>query len=500
MQWWQLQQQQQREKVQRQEEEPNIDTMQAYISGLQKDLSAMKLAQQQQQQQPQQPRQRPVRVANASVTPPAVAPWKKSYAEAACPADWQCCMTHSGKHATCFRCGAARPLLGTYAAAPMVVPQPQQPKPQIEPSAKRVRFDKEALDKQLEADPLEDQFGMALDDVAALRPELDWSLPVAGPCVAAVHEMLDALPATHASNKDSSQDEAVALARKGAESAMGALSTAQQDLSLAAGMSSKMQELLATAVTEAQSAVQTTKEALELAEKSTSSLAKLSHAALDKVRALAQEKHEHWLARMDRKTLAVQEATEALSSDLDAAIRGLNLQKEELKEKSKSHERAWLAHKEDSLAAHATRVQELRQLMAEKPPNVSALDGAAVVAVMSTDSVSEMEKLRQQMTALSSQMQKQAEDHSAQLRAAARMHDSKMEQWKLHCEGISAESSLLRASLPPAAETMNQEETQQRLAHVAAVKVDTSPHPLVSGAAAASSPAEKVVAVDGQNY
>ena len=94
-------------------EEPDIDTMQAYISGLQKDLAAMKLAQQQQQQQPQQPRQQPVRVANASVAPPVFAPWKKSYADATRPADWQCCMMHNGKHATCYRCGAVRPQLAS---------------------------------------------------------------------------------------------------------------------------------------------------------------------------------------------------------------------------------------------------------------------------------------------------------------------------------------------------------------------------------------------------
>ena len=119
---------------------------------------------------------------------------------------------------------------------------------------------------------------------------------------------------------------------------------------------------------------------------------------------------------------------------------------------------------------------------------------------LSTDNLSEMETLRQQMIALSSQMEKQAHTHSAQLRQAEVMHEQKMQQWKLHCDGISAESSLLRASLPPAAEVMDKDETQLRKDHVAAVRADTPPPPSVGGAAAGSGSAEKLAAADGHNY
>ena len=407
-------------------------------------------------------------------------------------------MRHAASHNSCFRCGAASPL-----SQPQQQQQPRQQQqqqqqqlrpahasggvastpPALPPSAKRVRIEppaKKVLDKQLVSfqDPLEnplleDHVLMALDDLAATRPELDWSLPVAGPCVAAVHEMLDALPATHAFNKDSSKDEAVALARKGAESALVELGTAQQDVSLAAGMSGKMQEFLAAAVTDAQSAVQSTKEALELAEKSSSSLTKLSHAALDKVRALAQEKHEHWLAMFDRKTLAVQAATEELTSDLDEAICALNMQKEELKEKSRGHELAWQAHKEDSLAAHATRVQELRQLMTEKPPSVSALDGAAVAAVCSGfASGSEMEAIRLHVTALARQLEEQAAAHKLQLTVIHREALDKVTSWQKHCDGLVAERELLKSALPPQAAPLSAEETTARASAAAAVRKD----------------------------
>ena len=85
---------------------------------------------------------------------------------------------------------------------------------------------------------------------------------------------------------------------------------------------------------------------------------------------------------------------------------------------------------------------------------------------------------------LQAQLVEQQETTKAQMLAAGVMHSEKMEQWKLHCEGISAERSLLRASLPPVAEVMDQKEKEQRLAHIATVRKDSSPPPLADGAAA----------------
>ena len=466
------------------------DALQQEIAVLQRSLAARRAGKAvgasavSQQQQPQQsrkpqavsapwtkaaalPQQQQQRVANASATPPWVA--RQQQGE-----DWNCCMRHSSWHSSCFRCGASQPC---------AVEAPAAKRAKTVASARVVPPPAAIMEDT--GDAMHDVLGeLALDDLldAVVVKE-----KVLGPSFLAIWEKLSTLPKSETPTANAA---ALILALEGQ------LVTAAAEVTAVQAFSVEVQ-------TAAQNRADLLKKQLEEAKlKSGAEAAPLTFAAADKKRADLVAAAQAWASRASTKRQAVLLEIEEVERLAKVAVDTIHAQLAALDTQTQVHEDHWTeinARVEEDFAARVATLQQHCDRLRLAEGIVTPDPSAVTPQVMSTDSVSEMEKLRQQMIALSSQMQKQAEDHTAQLRAAAVMHDSKMEQWKLHCDGISAESSLLRASLPPAAEAMNQEETQQRLAHADSAKgaaltavADTAP----SGAVKAA----QVVDGAGANY
>ena len=294
---------------------------------------------------------------------------------------------------------------------------------------------------------------MALDSVIAEDPDLDWSAAVLGPCTKAVRATLATTPA--AQGLATPFDEETAAQRKALEDAEDELTIAQEDVDGSVGLSKKFQEVAARALCSAEALVSTLTVKLANANSSTVDLSTLGFTVLDKRRANAEDLHNAWSKRCAKKRESVGAEVAAALAAIKAAQMTLQLQHDDIADCLTKHTALWELEQNRVDAGHQARIEELRLLCQQAKPSVSS----PTVSQEVQDLKQIVEDLKQQL-------------HKAQgllsLGATASV--------ALSPPPPAPALAVLPAVPPPSESTaLSAEEVQQRIAHVAAVKLDLAP-------------------------
>ena len=425
--------------------------MQAYISSLQKDLAAKKVAQQQQQA----PRTanaaaapKPLRVSYAGV----VAPWKvqQQLQQQQQQPQWNCTSCgrgHAAWHTECYPC--AKLLAGL------------SPKGSTPPVQKPMEVEEVCDETCLDG---------ALEDVTKLEQ-------VHGPDISVLIKHLLVLP----SEEGAPPTAICALAQK-IRAAEAELTDANEDASAAMLGSSRLQKAADEHVKVCEAAVAALK---STATPATTPDTLLSPSEADRRRANLGVGHEAWLTRAaKRKEAILAEASTALQAIEDAEV-ALRTQRDHIVEQQSLHARAWEAHNSVVCANHLGRTEQLEAVCRLVKP---------VLAVQVAEDSSELQQMKKQMESMQSQIALQASTHAQMLVENNSRFESALEKWKVHCAELKSQ---LKEGVKLA--TLSPSETELRKAHADSAKgaaltavADTAP----SGAVKAA----QVVDGAGANY
>ena len=401
--------------------------MQAYISSLQKDLAAKKVAQQQ-RLAPRTGSSGSSSNSNAPRTANAAAGLRISYAGVVAPwkvqqqqqqqqqqlqqPQWNCTScgrAHAAWHTECFPC--AKLLAGLSPKGLSPTPHSQLTLPQVvsPPSASVDTLEAEedaaldaSLDEIMEAEVLSSQvMGPVLKDLLAKLV----IVPSPAPTPAVSKPLLPAL-------KD-------------------AIATAEAEVSAVQGLSKAIKDT-------AQAGLDTALAALQAAKKDCK--APETHASLDKKRANVVLKCDDWLKRAQAKQECVKQECLGALEAIAGARDDLDAQETHLRAAQSQHHTAWATANDAIKASFIAESTALEQLMLTHSP--SAQRGLTDAPTGASDSLSvaqaecssvELEKIREQMVHLSQQMEQQQALHVSVVKENNTRYQEAIVKWEKHC-------------------------------------------------------------------
>ena len=278
----------------------------------------------------------------------------------------------------------------------------------------------------------------ALEDVCAREI-------VMGPDVVALFQQLEARPKVTAEEKGFAAK--LAAAREAANSA-------KEDVAAAASLSVAMR-------TAAAKIEEDTTKTLAALEAKVWPQKTLTAAELDVKRAEAFESKVGFEERSAKRVATMQEDVIVMVQEIHSARKALQEQGAALELAASQYRMFWEEHDSKVVAGLQQKVDsckgQLTEALADAPPSPAPVE----------DQTAEMERIRPQMVALSTRLEEQAAVRALQMRTVIAEAAETMAGWKRHCEGVTAETELVKSALPAAAVPLSQEETAERVALVA---------------------------------